>query len=215
MLYFYLFGRVVYKNIFLRLYKLLKMKHLFFMALSFLTLVACADKSKTTTEKTSPSVSSDSTEIAATIHSFFTWYDAFQRDTAHTFDITEISGKQLKINEKALKTYLGKIQKSGFVSESFIAGEFDFYKKCEKLWQNEEIDDVHSGMDADKMLCAQDWDINLWTKSPVRVVKINDAQAKATLYASNANGDFERHFELTKEKGKWLLSKIECDMGIK
>ncbi len=137
-----------------------------------------------------------------------------QRDTTKPFDITDDTGKHLKINEKALKAYLGEFQKSGFVTESFIAGEFDFYQKCAKLWQNEDIGDVPSGMDADKMLCAQDGDIQMWTKSPVRVVKINDIQAKATLYASDAGGDFERHFELTKENGKWLLSKVECDMGI-
>lgn len=189
------------------------MKYLLFIGFCFLSLLACADKSKTT-EKTAPSVS-DSTEIAATIHGFFTWYDALQRDTTKPFDITDNSGKHLKINEKALKAYLGEFQKSGFVTETFIAGEFEYYQKCAKLWQNEAVDDVPSGMDADKMFCAQDWDINMWTKSPVRFQKTSDTHAKATLYISDANGDFERHFELNKENGKWLLSKVECDMGIK
>ena len=190
------------------------MKHLFFLAVCFLILTNCTDKTKAATEKMPPSVSNDSTEIAATIHGFFMWYDAMQRDTTHPFDITDDSGKHLKINEPALKKYLGEFMKSGFVTESFIVGEFDFYKKCEKLWQNEEIGDVPSGMDADKMLCAQDGDIAMWTKSPVRVVKKDDTHAKATLYAKDENGEFERFYELTKENGKWLLSKVECDLGI-
>ncbi len=191
------------------------MKHLLLIGFSFLTIMSCADKSKTGTEKIHPSVSNDSTEIAATIHGFYTWYDAMQRDTTKPFDFTDNSGKHFKINEKALKAYLGEFQKSGFVTESFIAGELEYYQKCAKLWQNEAVDDVPSGMDADKIFCAQDWDIDMWTKSPVRIVKTDDTHVKATLYANDANGDFERHFELTKENGKWLLSKVECDMGIK
>ena len=191
------------------------MKHLLLIGFCFLAIMSCADKTKTGTEKTPPSVSNDSTEIAATIHGFFTWYDAMQRDTTKPFDITDNTGKHLKINEKALKAYLGEFHKSGFVNESFIAGEFEYYQKCAKLWQNEAVDDVPSGMDADKMFCAQDWDIDIWTKSPVRIVKTDEVHAKATLFINDANGDFERHFELTKENGKWLLSKVECDMGIK
>ena len=98
--------------------------------------------------------------------------------------------------------------------ESFITGEFEYYEKCEKLWQNEEIGDVPSGMDVDKILCAQDGDITFWTKSPVRIVNTDGTHAKATLYASDANGDLERSYELKKENGKWLLSKIVCDTGI-
>jgi Protein of unknown function (DUF3828) len=191
------------------------MKYLAFFGFCFLTILSCTDNSKTGAEKMPPSVSNDSTEIAATIHGFFTWYDALQQDTTKPFDITNNSGKHLTINEKALKIYLGEFQKSGFVTESFVANEFDYYQKCAKLWQNETVDDVPSGMDADKMFCAQDWDINMWTKLPVRIVKTDDTHIKATLYAKDTNGDFERHFELTKENGKWLLSKVVCDMGIK
>ena len=93
------------------------MKHLLLIGFCFLSLMACSDKSKTGSEKTHPSVSNDSTEIAATIHGFFTWYDALQRDTTKPFDITDNSGKHLKINEKALKAYLGEFQKSGFVQQ--------------------------------------------------------------------------------------------------
>ncbi len=191
------------------------MKYLCFVVACIMTLTNCADKSKVGTVNSTPSVSNDSTEIAATIHGFFTWYDEMQRDTTRPFDITDDKGKHLKINEPALKKHLGEFMKSGFVTESFITGEFQYYKKCEKLWQNEEIGDVPSGMDVDKILCAQDGDIALWTKSPVRFVKTDDKHAKATLYTSDATyGDFERHYELTKENGKWLLSKIECDTGV-
>ena len=190
------------------------MKYLLFIALFFVSLTNCGDKSNAGTGNSTPSVLNDSTEIATTIHGFFTWYDAMQRDTIRPFDITDDKGEHLKINQTALKTYLGEFMKSGFVTESFITGEFDYYQKCEKLWQNEEIGDVPSGMDVDKILCAQDGDIALWTKSPVRIVKTDDTHAKATLYISDANGEFERSYELTKENGKWLLSKIECDTGI-
>lgn len=190
------------------------MKQFVFMAACFLFLTNCGDKPNSASGSSTPSVLNDSIQITATIHGFFEWYDAMQRDTSRPFDITDDSGKHLKINQTALKTYLGEFMKSGFVTESFITGEFEYYEKCEKLWQNEEIGDVPSGMDVDKILCAQDGDITFWTKSPVRIVNTDGTHAKATLYASDANGDLERSYELKKENGKWLLSKIVCDTGI-
>lgn len=192
------------------------MRNLFFFSTAcFLLFMACAENSPKAAEKMPPSVSNDTTDIAATIHGFFVWYDKFQNDTTRHIDFMDDSGKHLKINETALKTYLGEFQKSGFVSESFIVGEFDFYQKCAKLWQNEEKDGIPSGMDADKIFCAQDWDIDVWTKSPVRIVKTDDTHAKATLYGTWNTDKFERQYELVKENGKWLLTKIECDTGVK
>ena len=109
---------------------------------------------------------------------------------------------------------LPDIQSSGFVSVKFIDNDRAFYKTCEKIWQTEEAEGIPTGMDANKYFCAQDWDINFWTKSPVRIKTIGTDKVAATLYGKNGDSPLEHNFELKKESGKWLISKIECDMGI-
>ena len=150
--------------------------------------------------------------ITAVIHGFYTWYDAFQQDSTKRIDFTDASGQHLKLIPSKLDTYLAHFKNSGFVSDEFIENEKTFYKSCEKFWQDELVGDVPTGMDADKYYCAQDWEVESWTTSPVGFEPIDEYKAKATMYLKIGDSEDERHFELVKKNGKWLLSKIECDM---
>ena len=157
---------------------------------------------------------SDSAAVTAVIHGFYKWYDGFIRDEARDVNFTNDEGEHLRLNMAALETYYDHFRKSGFVSEEFIQNEYVFYRRCEALWQNEAKDEVPSCMDADKYFCAQDWDVNFWTTSPVRIVANVDDTIIAKLSGEEAGAPSEQNFQLKKENGKWLITRIECDMGI-
>jgi hypothetical protein len=184
------------------------MKKLIILFLSILFLSSCQEGSNKTPESTA--VASDSSAIADVIHGFYQWYDPYVRDEAKNIDFVKTVNNHYALDQALLEKYLSNINASGFVSSEFIANDMAFYKACEKLWQNEEADGPPSGMDANKYFCAQDWDLNFWTKAPVRIKSIGDNKVAATLYGEMGGNPFEHNFELQKENGKWLLSKIEC-----
>ena len=195
------------------------MKQLAFLLLLSTLIFACKENpkqvEKVNIEALKKVAFSDSAVIAETIHGFYKWYDAFDKDTTRNTNFTEVKGKHLKINELALKKYLGEFNKSGVVSEEFITNEYSFYKKCEVLWLTEDKDDVPSGMDANKFFCGQDWEFEEFTTAPVTSTITGD-RAKATmLFKPKSGNGASRSFELKKENGKWLLAKVECDMGVK
>lgn len=158
-------------------------------------------------------VDPDTKEITDAIHGFFNWY-AVQSDkvspngAAWKSDFISDKGKHLKLDATKLDRYFATLRSSGFISEDFIKQERAILKKCEALWQKENKDDVPSCLDADRFYCAQDGDINFWTKGNVVVSLTNDTEAAATLSDSLE----QRHFMMTKQNGKWLIKHIECQM---
>lgn len=188
------------------------MKKLVFVFMSILFLSSCKEETKKAPELST--VTSDSSAIADVIHGFYQWYDQSISNRANDINFTKTVKKHYALDLPLLEKYLAHIKSSGFVSSEFLDNEMAFYKSCEKLWLKEEAEGPPIGMDADKYFCAQDWDIHFWTKSPVRIKSIGNDKVAATLYGSMSGSPFEHNFELKKENGKWLLSKIECDMGI-
>jgi len=188
------------------------MKKLVIFFLSTFFLSSCQEGTKKTPEPTA--VASDSSAIADMIHGFYQWYDPYVRDEAKSIDFVTIVNNHYALDQPLLEKYLANINASGFVSSEFLDNEMAFYKACEKLWLNEEAEGPPNGMDANRYFCAQDWDLDFWTKSPVRIKSIGDDKVAAILYGDMGGGPLEHNFELKKENGKWLLSKIECYMGI-
>lgn len=188
------------------------MKKLVLVFFSILILSSCQEGTKKTPESTA--ITADSSAIADVIHGFYQWYDPYIRDEAKNIDFVKIVNNHYALDLPSLEKYLSNINASGFVSSEFLDNDMAFYKTCEKLWQNEEAEGPPTGMDADKYFCAQDWDLNFWTKSPVRIKSMGDDKVAATLYGEMGGSPLEQNFELKKESGKWLLTKIECDMGI-
>lgn len=185
--------------------------------ISFLAILlfSCKDAPKNTPViEASKEVISDSMAVTNTIRGFYKWYKDFVVDTTKHMDFADDSGKHYKLNTSKLERYYAHFKVTGFVSNEFIENEYAFYKKCNTLWQDEPVDDVPSCLDADKYYCAQDWDDNIWLNSPIKITKTNGDRASATLYYKDQAYSMERNFELKKENGKWVLAKIECDMGI-
>ncbi|MBK9457992.1 MAG: copper resistance protein NlpE N-terminal domain-containing protein [Sphingobacteriales bacterium] len=188
------------------------MKKLIFICFSILVLFSCQQETKKTPETTA--VATDSSAIANTIHGFYQWYDKYVQDSTQNVDFIKVVGNHYALDVPLLEKYLASIKSSGFVSADFLDNDMVFYKACEKMWLKEEADGPAIGMDGDKYFCAQDWDINFWTKSPIRINSIGNDKASATLYGTHGESPKEQNFELKKENGQWLLTKIECDMGI-
>ncbi len=161
-----------------------------------------------------PEQAADATKECETlIHGFYTWYDAFQVDTLRSVNFTKDDGEHLTLDAAKLDVYLAHFKESGFVSDGFVQTQKNLYQKCEKLWQNEQSGDVPSCLDADLYFCAQDWDIEFWTKAAVSVDFSGD-KATALMKGTEGGGPREQHFQLVKEDGKWKIEHIECDMGI-
>lgn len=188
--------------------------YIYIIFISITAFLSACHHSNATDDTSASTVERDSVAVARVIHDFYKWYDHFITNDAINFNITNDEGEHLTLNQKALDAYLATIKKSGFVNDTFIQGEYAYYKKCEQLWQNEDKGDVPSGMDADKYFCAQDYDITFYTEAPVRIQSLGANQIAATMYQNDTEYPMERHFELQKENGKWYISKIECDMGI-
>jgi hypothetical protein len=189
-----------------------------FYFLAFLTstvfcFLACSQSPKDTATSTTP-VTADSVASADVIHGFYQWYNGFLNEEAKDMNFLNEDGTTL--NQTALESYFSFFKATGFVSNQFVEGEYAFYKKCEELWKKEASNpgEVLPCLDADKYFCAQDWELDYWVKSPVRIKLSGQDKMTATLYGTHGGSPMERNFELVKENGKWLLSKIECDMGI-
>lgn len=167
---------------------------------------------------TQPSVSitfdSDSIEIASTIHRFYSWYDAFSKDTNDVFNFVNDEGDHYILDTNLLNNYLNQIYSCGLVSQAFITNEKEFYLQCEKLWSFEDINDVPSCLDGDHFFCAQEWEIDYWTKSPIRIKSIHHDTAHVVMYGLSFQAPLERSFALTKIKGFWKILSINCELGI-
>jgi hypothetical protein len=156
----------------------------------------------------------DSAAIAESLHGFFHWYNGAAERLNSELDFVDVSGPHPRLDESKLQRFLSEFKKSGFVSEAFLQHETNFYRTAAKLWADEDSDGVPSGMDADKFYCAQDMEPAEFTTAPVKVrVQGNTATADLLLDPNGPNGS-EKSFEMVKENGKWLLAKVNCDMGI-
>jgi hypothetical protein len=189
------------------------MKNYILLFFSTFIIFSCQETGKKDPEAAARAA--DSTAIAATIHGFYQWYDHNIKDRSKDVDFTKVSGKHLVLDFPLLEKYLSNIKSSGFVSDDFLENDRTYYRACEKIWKTEEYEDApQTGMDADKYFCAQDYELDYWVKSPVRVTIGDTDVATATLYGQYVGDLKEMNFELKKENGKWLLTNIECDMGI-
>jgi len=146
-------------------------------------------------------------ESEAVIHGFYAWYDAFSKDDSRWINFTDDKGRRLALAPAKLDTCLGHFKASGFVGAEVIEGQKAFYKSCEKLWQNEPKDEPPSCPGHDPYFCAQDWELDFWTKAPVFIDLAGD-RVSATMRGTEGGSPKEHDFELVQENGKWVLAKI-------
>jgi hypothetical protein len=181
----------------------------------FISLILSCQNPAPESQNTITSEAADSTSIAGTVHGFYQWYDSFINDRANDIVFTKIEGDHYILDTFLLDKYLSRFVATGFVSDEFISNQKSYWNACEQLWKDEGIEtEILSGTDADKFFCAQDWDIEFWTKAPVKVSPVGENRAFVTLFGSEAGSPREQNFEMVKKDEKWLIADIECDMGI-
>ena len=141
------------------------MKNLILICFLLTGLMACNNAPSTTSEPTDNGGSQDDPDLEAitnTIHGFYVWYDAFQKDETRNLNFTSEKDQHLVLDLRKLEQFYANLRASGFISDEFIENDRAVLKKCEALWQNEELGDVPSCLDADRFFCAQDWDLSFW-----------------------------------------------------
>ena len=148
--------------------------------------------------------------ITNTVHGFYEWYDTFIRDTGQNINFLDMRGKYAKLDAAKVDQYFNNLKAGGFISDEFIAGEKDFLRKCEPLWQTEDKNAPLTGLDYNRFFCAQDWNIDFWTKAPVNVNGTGADRVAATLSGTEAGTPREQHLELKLENDKWLITRIIC-----
>ena len=187
------------------------MKNFFLFCFALSTLMSCNEAPKSA--PVASNAVSDSTAIAFAVHGFYQWYNTFYKDNAKNVDFTDDKGKHLKLNQTKLEAYYAHFKASGTVSSDFVTKELAYYKNCETLWQTEEKGDQASCFEADRYYCSQDEpDAEFYTKAPISIKSITNNTASAS-FAGTAEGNPSISFELVKEGGNWLVSKIECTVG--
>jgi hypothetical protein len=170
------------------------------------------ERSNSKKETVEPPPVNDTLAVAQTIHDFYKWYETADEQLGR-FEIVDKSGKFAKLNQKELNEYLAEFKKTGLVSEEFLQGHENRYKTYESAWKSENKDEILTGMDADELVCGQDWDEQLFMTSPVRIDSRNDKRVQATmLFPASAGQGEQRHYELVLEGKRWRIAKIICDM---
>lgn len=179
-----------------------------------LLLSACGDGDRARKVVEPTAYSLDSAGIATTLHSFFTWYGETGEQLITKIDFVNTKGPHPVLDEALLTNYLAEYTKSGTVNAKFVENETKFYRACAVLWKNENSDEMYSGFDVDRYYCQQDGDVTEFLKAPVSAKISGDfAMAQLLLDPNGPNGG-PRSFEMNKENGKWLISKLGCETGI-
>lgn len=192
------------------------MKHFLLFTLAAFTFFSCKNTPSTQTGQTTgkPTDSGISQEdrvaINDFIHNFYKWYEG-SMETVSGFEYVK-GGKSSTLVQEQLDAYYALLLKSGFISQEYIDDDRDFLKNLEATaWKNENVNEEPlTGLDYDRFFCAQDWEINYWTTSPVSAVDLSKDRVQATMTGTEGGSPREQKFELKKENGKWLIVKIIC-----
>ena len=191
------------------------MKNLLFaFSLAAFSFAACGETSKSTTES-KPVVNPDSIGMAEALHTFFKWYGETGEQLITKIDFVNTSEKHPTLDLSILAKYLGEFAKSGAVCTEFIQNETIFYRACALAWETENSDEMITGFDVDRYYCQQDGDVREFLTAGVSSKIDGDhATVQLMLDPKGPNGG-PRDFEMKKENGKWLLSKIGCDASMR
>ncbi|MCC6726140.1 MAG: DUF3828 domain-containing protein [Saprospiraceae bacterium] len=197
------------------------MKNLILLfALSAFGFVACNNKPAATetaatteapTNNGGSPTEADLVEITNTIHNFYAWYDA-NIQALSNIHFLKGSGNSTTIDEVKLNDYHNALKNSGSLSQAYLDSDKAYLKNLEATaWKNENVEETPlSGYDYDLFFCAQDWDIAFWKTAAVTTEALGTDKVTATMSGQESGGPRTQKFELVKENGKWLISKIIC-----
>jgi Protein of unknown function (DUF3828) len=195
-------------------------KLMLFCAFLAFNLMACNEKpaaadAAATTEAPADNGSSqadaDLVEITNAIHNFYAWYDA-NIEALSNIHFLKGSGNSTTIDETKLNAYHEALRNSGSISQAYLDSNKAYLKNLESTaWKTENVEETPlTGYDYDLFFCAQDWDIAFWKTAPVVAEGLGTDKVAATMSGQESGGPRTQKFELVKENGKWLISRINC-----
>ena len=195
-------------------------KLILFCAFLAFNLVSCNDKpaateAAATTEAPADNgnlkAEADLVEITNAIHNFYAWYDS-NVEALSNINFLKGSGKSTTIDEAKLNAYHEALRNSGSISQAYLDSDKAYLKNLEATaWKTENVEETPlTGYDYDLFFCAQDWDIAFWKTAPVVAEGLGTDKVSATMSGEESGGPREQKFELVKENGKWLISRIIC-----
>lgn len=190
------------------------MKYLLSAFICLTALIGCAHDPKTAGGPAADMGQPDSVAIAASLHGFYKWYAETGDQLMSTYNFIDASGKHPKLKEEVLDQYFSEFLKSGYVSADLVAEEKRFYQACAEAWKNEDSGGRYTGFDFDRYYCQNDGDIKEFQTAGIRFKMRGDrAKVMLNLDPKGPNGG-PRGFEMKKEGGKWLLSRLNCNAGV-
>jgi hypothetical protein len=165
---------------------------------------------------------SDSTQIRATVLSFYNWYMK-NHARLNSFELyTGIKTKDAppyKINWKEAEKYFAYIRSSvPQLGEVFIANQRAFLKECDSAFKEDPEGDVPYGFDYDWYTNSQEdasYLVDELKKSKQWVTTVNGSTADVDVLGYYMDGTRKIEtvvmcFTMNKQKGKWRIAKIGC-----
>ena len=184
----------------------MKMRKLFVVFLALASFSACQEAPKNN-ETTDPKV--ELAAITDVVHNFYKWYPPAGIER---IEYVDSEGEFSKLDMAKVAAYHAQMMKSGFLSQAFIDNDMAYLKKYEAIWAKGKENGNEfplSGLDYDRFLCSQEIeDFKLLTTAPVEVQGLGTEKVIAILDLEDYTA---KKFELVKENGKWLISKITCN----
>lgn len=184
----------------------MKMRKLFVVCLALASFFACQEAPKNNATGDSKAELAAITDV---VHNFYKWYETGADGMSSIIFVK--GGLPTTIDNVKFDKYFAIIAKSGYFSQLYIDAERAKFKNLEATtWKNENSDEEPlSGYDYDLFLCSQEIeDFKLLTTAPLEVQGLGTEKVTAILDLEDYTA---KKFELVKENGKWLISKITCN----
>jgi hypothetical protein len=164
-------------------------------------------------DATPPSDEAFNKQPAGTILNFLRWYRAnnsqLKKIEMVTHSANPDSAQYYVVNETATEQYLNEMQKSGFVSDKYIARWRAYFRNCnENLKKTPQTEKPVKGFDFDFVMLSKDSEDDLVRieKSTVEHQKIANDEGSITVGLPTVG---RLRYWITKQDGKWLIDDIK------
>jgi hypothetical protein len=195
-------------------------KHLTICVWFALAACSSADKTKMPSignkfavDATPPADEAFNKQPAGTVMHFLQWYRTNVQQikqielVSHSADPD--SSKYYVVNAEGAEEYLDVLQKSGFVTDNYIAKWREYFQKCnDNLRKSPQTEMPVKGLDFDLVMLSRDYheDLARIEKSTVEWQNVSNDVGSITVSLPSAG---RLKYKITKQDGKWLIDDIK------
>jgi hypothetical protein len=184
-------------------------------------LAACSSADKTkmpsignfAVDASPPADEAFNKQPAGTIMHFLQWYRTNVQQikkielVSHSADPD--SSMYYVVNAEGAEQYLDALQKSGFVTDNYIAKWREYFKKCnDNLRKSPQTEMPVKGLDFDLVMLSGDYqeDLARVERSTVEWQNVSNDVGSITVSLPSAG---RLKYKITKQDGKWLIDDIK------